>query len=77
MKYCNDKEKAMIILIGIVAIATVIYVQIRIRDAALALIDDIVYDAKKRFVLKQCDECIEKADKVHKENTAEDIKPKD
>lgn len=81
MKYCNDKEKALIGCILVIAIVGIVYVNNRIREVAISWIDDITYDAKKRFVMKQCDECIEKADKLHKENTAtakeNDITPRD
>jgi hypothetical protein len=70
MKYCNDKEKAIIFVLAILGIIAIIRINMLINGA----IDDIIYDAKHRHVMKQCDECIEKADKAHKENV---VPPKD
>lgn len=80
MKYCTDSEKYQIGIVLVLAIVAIVYVNNRIRDAAIAIVDDIIYDAKKRFVMKQCDECIEKVDKAYKKNIEqqqEDTTPKD
>jgi hypothetical protein len=70
MKYCNDKEKTLIFIVFISAIAMMYIINNKIHDIAIQFIDDIVYNAKVRHVLRKCDECIEKQQKqqVNKEN---------
>lgn len=72
MKYCNDKEKALIFIIFITAIALMYVINNKIHDTTIAFIDDIIYTAKTRHVLKKCDECIEKQKEMKDNNNAKE-----
>lgn len=71
MKYCDDMEKLQIAGIIVGALIVTIVTSSFIGKYAANLVDDIVYSAKERFVMAECDECVEKARQESSENISQ------